>query len=144
MPLIVILKPSRKPLLKPISALLSASLQSSPSRCFVRYSRLNVVSRCSLQSTTSVLLKRRRRWFFIKSSLKLLRKSSRPVQCDVQVLRSPSSLKPLSGLLRKVLQAMIEGQHSSHELLQDLYQTLVKIFASIPRIFSRARGCGRM
>ncbi|KAK7034993.1 hypothetical protein R3P38DRAFT_3351300 [Favolaschia claudopus] len=44
----------------------------------------------------------------------------------------------LERLLRKALQVIVQGQRSSYELLQDLYQTLVKIFASIPRIFSRA------
>ncbi|KAK7015657.1 hypothetical protein R3P38DRAFT_3361810 [Favolaschia claudopus] len=90
---------------------------------------------------TSALLKRRRRWFVIKSLLlQFLRKLLEHPSMRRQRASPPESFQPQVSerLLRKVLQVMIQGQRSSHESLQDLYQTLVKIFASIPTIFSRA------
>ncbi|KAK7000925.1 hypothetical protein R3P38DRAFT_2796732 [Favolaschia claudopus] len=78
----------------PNAALPSASFASKPLAPLRTLFKLNdFVARCHRDKCS------RRLWFVIKSLLQLLRKSSSTPQCDVnvQVLRSPSSLKSWNG-----------------------------------------------
>ncbi|KAK7026283.1 hypothetical protein R3P38DRAFT_2778292 [Favolaschia claudopus] len=129
-----------KPLLKPISAPLQMLPYPLPLWNQVpRAASISLLAaiddKCSLEEAATLALYQ----VITRTFAQILE----PPSMRRQRASPPELFQPqaFERLLRKVLQAMIQGQHSSHELLQDLYQDLCFNTTNILSSLGVAVGC---